>query len=81
MEVQISKWGNSLGIRIPSKLAGSLDMRAGSEADVAVVAGRLVITPKKTSRIPLKVLLASAQGKQESEISTGPERGREVIEW
>ena len=31
MNVIISKWGNSLGIRIPGKIAESLDLRVGDQ--------------------------------------------------
>jgi antitoxin MazE len=41
----VGKWGNSLGIRIPSALAEELQLREGMEGEVVVAGGRLLAEP------------------------------------
>lgn len=45
MIVTISKWGNSLGLRIPKGLAEDAHLREGSSVDMRIEDGRLVIEP------------------------------------
>ena len=35
--MQISKWGNSLAVRIPAAVADALDLKAGDEIEIDVV--------------------------------------------
>ena len=43
--VTISKWGNSLGLRIPRGLAEDARLGEGSSVDMRIEEGRLVIEP------------------------------------
>ena len=45
MRTTIRKWGNSLGVRIPSALAEDARLHDGAEVDVTVREGQLVIVP------------------------------------
>ena len=45
MALRISKWGNSLGIRIPKAFIQSAGLSEGSEVEIGISGGRLVITP------------------------------------
>lgn len=45
MQVQISKWGNSLGVRIPKAFAEMLKLDAGHVADLKIDENRLIIQP------------------------------------
>lgn len=45
MNIQVGKWGNSLGVRIPSSLARELDLHDGSELDLQQISGTLVMRP------------------------------------
>ncbi|MCF7946637.1 MAG: AbrB/MazE/SpoVT family DNA-binding domain-containing protein [Spirochaetia bacterium] len=47
METVIKKWGNSLGIRIPSLIAKDLSLKEGSSVEIEDDRGRIVIKPKK----------------------------------
>lgn len=53
----ITKWGNSLAIRIPQNLAKEINITEGSEVDFSVVDGSLVIKPKKRKRYSLEELV------------------------
>ena len=45
MRTRIRKWGNSLGVRIPSALAEDARLHEGAEVDVTIRDGHLVIVP------------------------------------
>ncbi|WP_274365609.1 AbrB/MazE/SpoVT family DNA-binding domain-containing protein [Paenibacillus thermotolerans] len=73
--VQVQKWGNSLGIRIPKSLALKVGLEEGSEIDLDVEDGHLVIKPKSIS---LEELLAQiTPDNLHREVSTGEPEGRE----
>jgi antitoxin MazE len=57
MRVAVRKWGNSLALRIPRALAAAAGVGQGTEVEVSVQAGRLVVEP--VLRVPtLEELLA-----------------------
>jgi antitoxin MazE len=45
MRPTVRKWGNSLGVRIPSGVAADARLAEGAEVDVMVRDGELVIVP------------------------------------
>ena len=45
MKASISKWGNSLAVRIPSPFAREIHIEEGSEVDISISEGRLIIRP------------------------------------
>ncbi len=47
METVVQKWGNSLGIRIPSLYAKELNLKNGSRVDVREENGVIIIVPKR----------------------------------
>ena len=59
MKITAQLWGNSLGFRIPAPIARDTKLAPGSEVDLQVEAGRIVLTPlRRTKRFELKSLLA-----------------------
>lgn len=58
MDIQLKKWGNSLGLRIPHKLAESFGLDETSLVEMLEIDGSLVIRKKQTP-ITLDELLAS----------------------
>jgi len=77
MQTVVQKWGNSLGIRIPSLYAKEFGLRNGSSVDIVEEGGKLVIKPRK---ITLDQLLAQVTDDNLHEPwETGPSAGRE--EW
>lgn len=74
--MQVQKWGNSLGVRIPKTLAMKVGLEEGSEVDIDVEKGHLVIKPKIKT---LEELLSQiTPDNLHSEIQTGKARGRET---
>ncbi|WP_414549954.1 AbrB/MazE/SpoVT family DNA-binding domain-containing protein [Anabaena sp. CCY 0017] len=57
MVANIAKWGNSLAVRIPQNLAKEIHLTEGSEVDLSVVDGNLVIKLKKPKRYSLDDLI------------------------
>lgn len=47
MQAYIRKWGNSLGLRIPMKLAKQLQLHLGSSVILEIENGRIIIQPPK----------------------------------
>lgn len=58
MDIQLKKWGNSLGLRIPHRLAESFGWDEHSTVEMLEVDGALVIR-KKAIATSLDELLAS----------------------
>ncbi len=58
MVTKIQKWGNSLGLRIPKSFALEVRVKPGSQVDLAVDNGSLVIRPLKPGKHSLDALLA-----------------------
>ncbi|MEN8149865.1 MAG: AbrB/MazE/SpoVT family DNA-binding domain-containing protein [Planctomycetota bacterium] len=77
--VKVRKWGNSLGIRIPKAIAEMLSISDGSELELEVRDGVLLLTPRRDDRPDLADLVARIRpGNRHDEIDTGRPRGREV---
>src|SRR5208282_2956380 len=53
----ISKWGNSLAVRIPAALAEPAGLEEGTVVDLKVRAGRLMVIPARSLRYDLHRLV------------------------
>ena len=49
MEISITHWGNSLGLRIPKALAKSIGIETGSKVRLELKGGRLILSPLSDS--------------------------------
>lgn len=79
MVATVAKWGNSLAIRIPQNLAREIDVAEGSEVDLAVVDGNLVVKPRKRRRYSLDELVKEITPENlHTEIDSGVAVGNEV---
>jgi antitoxin MazE len=54
----ISKWGNSLALRIPAAFAKKVGLEEGNLVDLKVRAGRLMVVPVESHRYDLHQLVA-----------------------
>lgn len=77
MEARVTKWGNSLGIRVPSAIADQLKIRDGSIVDFQVRGNEIVIKPNKKTLDDL--LEGVTQANRHTEIDWGAPKDRE--EW
>ena len=79
MQTRIQKWGNSLGLRIPKSFAEQAGVEAGSEVDLALEDGELIIRPTRGPQYELAVLLRGVTEENlQPEVDTGPPTGREA---
>jgi antitoxin MazE len=78
MKTTIQKWGNSLAIRIPKNIAKDTMVSEGSNIDIMVENGNIVLRPRK-KEYSLKELLKKITIENiHSEISTGDQTGGEI---
>jgi antitoxin MazE len=79
MRAQVQKWGNSLALRIPKSFASETALSLGSDVDLTIEDGRLVVTPLAKPRYTLNELLARVTAENcHDEIDTGPSVGAEA---
>jgi antitoxin MazE len=70
MQVRLSKWGNSLGLRLPRALAQQVGLRAGQKVNIVVEGERLIVEPV-FPRLFLQKLL----------VNMTPEAMRAAYDW
>jgi antitoxin MazE len=82
MQAQVLKWGNSLAVRIPKPVADGAHLQVGDPLEIAIGADG-VVEMHRIGEIPtLAQLVAQITPENRyTEISLGPEIGREAVEW
>ncbi len=77
VETTLQKWGNSLGLRMPSVIVKSINLKQGSELEIRLKDGAIILIPKKNKQ--LSELLSQINPYNiHSEKSFGKSVGREV---
>ena len=82
MRAQLLKWGNSLAVRIPKPVAEEANLRNGDAIEIEVDAdGSLQLS--RVGKVPTLAQLVSQITPENRfpELSTGPEVGKEAVEW
>lgn len=78
MTTLISKWGNSLALRIPKNLAAEVNVQDGDPVDVSVEDGALVVRPGR-KRYTIDELVADmTPDDRGDEVEWGPPVGKEA---
>jgi len=79
MKTKISRWGNSLALRIPSKLAISHHLDEGVSVEITEEEGGLKLRPLGGGKVSLEALLADVTSKNlHREVDTGESQGKEI---
>ena len=79
MVATVAKWGNSLAVRIPQYVVKEIQLTEGTEVDLVVIDGNLVIKPRPRRRYSLEELIAAITPENlHSEVKTGSAVGNEV---
>jgi antitoxin MazE len=78
METIIEKWGNSLGIRIPSPLVKEYNLRSGVKVEIFDDGGKISIKPKNSFTLADLMKDVTSENMHKS-IDTGHPVGNE--EW
>lgn len=78
---QIVKWGNSLAVRIPKPVAEEAGVGEGDPIVLEAARGQIKLRRKEA--VPsLKELVAQITPENRyPEIPSGPERGKERVDW
>ena len=75
MQVRVSKWGNSLAVRLPKAVAERLNIKVGQAVDLSLEDHVLTVRPVTGKRHPtLEELVAEAK-------RLGPEHEPETVDW
>ena len=77
MQAVVQKWGNSLGLRIPSLWAKDNNIKHGSKIEIIAEKGKMIILPQKKSLEDFMNLVTDQN--LHSEINTFEAVGKE--EW
>ena len=77
MQAVVQKWGNSLGLRIPSLWAKDNNIKNGSKIEILAERGKMIILPQKKSLEDFMNLVTDQN--LHSEINTFEAVGKE--EW
>ena len=76
----VQKSGNSLAVRIPTVMAGLLNVGDGSELDLVARDSELVVRPVQNYELSLRDLLRDCKPSQlHGEVDFGEDVGREVL--
>lgn len=75
MQAVVQKWGNSLGIRIPSSYVREFNLKNGASVEITEEQGRIIIIPPRKN---LEDMLSKVTDSNKHEaIGTGASVGRE----
>ena len=77
MKAVVQKWGNSLGLRIPSIWAKDNEVKSGNQVELSVEKGRIIILPQKKSLDEMLEKITSEN--MHSEIDVRIPVGKEVL--
>ncbi|MFO8082818.1 MAG: AbrB/MazE/SpoVT family DNA-binding domain-containing protein [Desulfobacterales bacterium] len=61
--MQVSKWGNSLAIRLPASVVKALELRAGDDIEIVIADERVFQVRKKPDRNEVLTRLRKFRGK------------------
>jgi len=77
----VQRWGNSLAVRIPARLAESLAMREGTQVELERKGAAIIMRPKARPRHRLSQLLRTCTpAKLHGESDFGVDVGAEVVD-
>lgn len=80
MQVRISRWGNSLGLRVPKEIAVRLGLREGSRVNVATDGDRIVVEVDRPVFDLDDLLVGMTPEAMHDAFDWGDDRGREVVD-
>jgi antitoxin MazE len=80
MQVQVTRWGNSLGLRIPKHVAARIGLHEGSRVEVEAEGDRLVVSPARPRYVLADLLKDVTPDAMREAFDWGPDLGRENVE-
>ena len=79
ISVKVQKWGNSLGIRIPGPFAEQLNIVEGSDIELLLLAGEIVLRPIHQKPTLEKLLAGITRENRHLELDFGKPEGNEIL--
>ncbi len=80
MQVQVARWGNSLGLRIPKDVAQQAGLREGARVDVVAEGDRIIISRAHPRYVLADLLEGMTPEAMRQAFDWGPDRGCEIVE-
>lgn len=77
MRTRISKWGNSLAVRLPKPYLEELGLAEGAEVDLVVRGGKLIVTAANREYALEELVDGITSENRHQESDWGRPRGRE----
>jgi antitoxin MazE len=80
MKTTVSRWGNSLGVRVPKDLAAEAGLAEGTPVEIVAEGTRIVIS-RAARRYTLEELLTGMTPEEmHKAFDWGPDVGREIVD-
>lgn len=79
MRLAVKKWGNSVGVRIPSSILSSLQLKADKLIDMRVENGKIIIEPVRQNYSLEELLAGITPENLHQEADTGKPVGKELL--
>lgn len=80
MQVQLARWGNSLGLRIPKDIAGKVGLAEGTRVEIEADGDRIIISTSRPRYDLAEILVGMTPEAMRDAFDWGPEIGRETVE-
>ncbi len=77
MPTRIAKWGNSLALRLPRKVAADAHLKEGTAVELRVEGDSLIVTPARPKYQLSELLSQSKPAHRQKEAEWGGQRGDE----
>ena len=79
IQVQISKWGNSLGLRVPRDVAARVGLIEGSRVDIDTSPDGRIIVTRSRRRFTMDELLSGMTPEREHTLEDDGPHGEELL--
>ncbi len=80
MKVQVAKWGNSLGVRVPKDIAAKVGLNEGAAVEIEAKGDRIVISPTRRTYTLDELLVGMTPDAMHEAFDWGADVGREAVE-
>ena len=80
MQVLLSKWGNSLGLRLPKALAAEIGVSDGQKVEVRAEGGRILVEPVREALTWEKMMENVTPEAMREAWDWGEDVGREIVD-
>lgn len=78
-QIQVAKWGNSLGVRVPRDIAARVGLIEGARVDIDAAADGTIVISRSRRRFTLEELVAGMTPDKEHPLEDDGPVGAELI--